>query len=657
MNDINEMDDREQDGSQQIFPPPAEFQRHAWVGPKDYARIYPHSIQQHEDFWAAESRENIHWFKPFTSPYQGSFAEGDNRWFVGGQTNVAYNCLDRHLATQPEKLAIRWVGNQPGIERSITYRELHGEVCRFANGLAKAGVKKGDRVILYMPMVPEAAVAMLAVVRLGAVHSIVFGGFSAKSLYDRVDDSQAKWLITADEGPRGSGKVPLKAIVDEALNLGPHHIHKVVMLPRTGAKVGWTAGRDVLWNDVIHGVSSVHEAEPMDSDDPLFILYTSGSTGRPKGLLHTTGGYLTHVTCTFKWVFDIKPTDLFWCTADVGWITGHSYIVYGPLSNGASVLMFEGVPTFPDASRFWDIIEKHQVSIFYTAPTALRSLMKLGDHWITRHNLSSLRLLGTVGEPINPKAWLWYHQVVGQGRLPIVDTWWQTETGGIMISPMPGATSLKPGLATTPVFGVSPVLLEPESGKVREGEAQGALVIDRPWPGIARTIYGDHKRFVETYFKPYAGYYTTGDGASRDRDGDFRISGRLDDVINVSGHRLGTFEIESALVSHKAVAEAAVIGVPHDIKGQSIYAYVTLKDSHSYDEPLKAQLVAHVRKEIGPIATPERIHWAPALPKTRSGKIMRRILRKIAVGELDSLGDISTLADPKVMEDLLKDRR
>lgn len=651
------MEDHDELGALPTFPPSQTWQKQANIRPDDYRRTYPQSIADSEAFWQQESLEHISWVKPFEKVYDGNFAAGENRWFVGGKINVAQNCLDRHLERHSDKLAIRWIGNQPGESRSITFKQLHHDVCQFASALKRAGVKRGDRVVMYMPMVPEAVVAMLGIVRIGAVHSIVFGGFSAKSLYERIDDCKARWVITADEGLRGSGRIPLKATVDEALELGSHEVKQVIVLQRTGQGPTPPKPRDIDWKKFIHEASTQCPAEPMDAEDPLFILYTSGSTGRPKGLLHTTGGYLTHVNATFRWVFDIKPNDLFWCTADVGWITGHSYIVYGPLSNATSILMYEGVPTFPDAGRFWQIIAENRVSIFYTAPTALRALMKLGNEWITKHDLSSLRLLGSVGEPINPKAWLWYHEVVGRSELPIVDTWWQTETGGIMISAIPGATTLKPGVATKPIFGVSPILLDPETGKEKSGATDGALVIDQPWPGIARTIYGDHKRFVETYFKPYRGYYTTGDGATRDSDGDYRITGRIDDVINVSGHRLGTFEVESALVSHKTVAEAAVIGVPHDVKGQAIYAYVTLKDAFPYEDSLKQELINHVRKEIGPIATPDRVHWAPALPKTRSGKIMRRILRKIAVGELDSLGDTSTLADPKVMEDLLKDRR
>ena len=650
------MQDWEEQLTHEVFHPSKEFSAQAWVTPESYRKDYAASIEDPSSFWAKTSREHIHWSKPFTKVLDGDFSAGEVRWFADGETNLSYNCIDRHLDKHGDKTAIRWIGNQTDEQRTLTYRQLHHEVVKFSSALVALGVGRGDRVAIYMPMVPEAAIAMLGCARIGAVHSVVFAGFSSKSLRDRIDDCGARWVITANESPRGSHATPLKKIVDEALAVGTHTVEKVVVLERTPTAFPRQPGRDITWYELLSMGKGDCAPVPMSSEDPLFILYTSGSTGKPKGLLHTTGGYLTFVTATFRWVFDIKPTDLFWCTADVGWITGHSYIVYGPLSNGASVLMFEGVPTWPDAGRFWQIIENERVTIFYTAPTALRALMKLGDDWVTRHSRSSLRLLGTVGEPINPKAWLWYHSVVGEGKLPIVDTWWQTETGGIMVSPMPGATALKPGSATKPIFGIDPGIVEPETGKLLSGAATGAMTIRTPWPGMARTIYGDHKRYVETYFSTYKGSYFTGDGASRDADGDYRISGRIDDVINVSGHRLGTFEIESALVSHKAVAEAAVVGVPHDIKGQAIYAYVTLKDRITYTDLLKTELIQHVRKEIGPIATPERIHWAPGLPKTRSGKIMRRILRKIAVGETDSLGDITTLAEPKVVEDLLKDQ-
>ncbi len=637
-----------------LYKVPPEFAKKAHIDAEKYEQMYRRSIDDPEGFWAEQAEEFLSWFEPWDKVLEWSFDEPEIKWFQGGKLNVAYNCLDRHLATRGEQTAIIWEGDDPNEDRKLSYRELHEEVCKCANVLKSRGVGKGDRVCIYMPMVPEAAVAMLACARIGAVHSVVFGGFSPDSLRDRILDSDCQTVITADEGLRGGKHVPLKANVDKALEECPN-VHTVLTVRVTGGDIAWREERDVWYHELLAGASKDCPPEAMDAEDPLFILYTSGSTGKPKGVLHTTGGYLLYAATTHKYVFDYHDGDIYWCTADVGWITGHTYIVYGPLANGAITLMFEGVPNYPDSSRFWEIVDKHQVNTFYTAPTAIRALMRAGNEPVKKTSRASLKLLGTVGEPINPEAWEWYYHVVGEGRCPIVDTWWQTETGGHMITPLPGATDLKPGSATKPFFGVSPAIVDPD-GKVLEGECEGNLVITRPWPGMMRTVYGDHKRFKETYFATYPGSYFTGDGCRRDKDGYYWITGRVDDVLNVSGHRLGTAEIESALVLHDKVAEAAVVGFPHEIKGQGIYAYVTLMAGVEPSDELKSELVRLVRKEIGPIATIDVIQWAPALPKTRSGKIMRRILRKVAANELDSLGDTSTLADPAVVDDLVKNR-
>ena len=616
--------------------------------------MYRRSVADPESFWTEQAEKFVDWFTPWHSVSQWDYHTGEIRWFDGATLNVAYNCIDRHLATRGEQTAIIWESDDPSIDRKLTFNELHQEVCRFSNVLKARGVNKGDRVSIYMPMVPEAAVAMLACARIGAVHSVVFGGFSPEALRDRILDSDCRVVITADEGPRGGKAVPLKANVEKALE-GCPEVHTTIVVRRTGNDVPSGGERDVWYDEAVAAAPVDCEPEPMNAEDPLFILYTSGSTGKPKGVLHTTGGYQLYVAMTHRYVFDYHDGDIYWCTADVGWITGHSYILYGPLANGATTLMFEGVPTYPDASRFWQVVDKHQVNIFYTAPTAIRALMSQGDDPVTATQRTSLRLLGTVGEPINPEAWEWYFQTVGEKRCPIVDTWWQTETGGILITPLPGATDLKPGSATRPFFGISPALLDAD-GKELEGATSGNLVITGSWPGQMRTVYGDHDRFIQTYFSTYPGYYMTGDGARRDEDGYYWITGRVDDVINVSGHRMGTAEVESALVLHPQVAEAAVVGYPHDIKGQGIYAYVTPMAGTTPTEELRTELIALVRKEIGPIASPDVIQWAPGLPKTRSGKIMRRILRKIAANELENLGDTSTLAEPAVVEELIENR-
>jgi len=637
-----------------LYPVPAEVAAHAWINNDQYQEMYQRSIDDPEGFWAEQAGQFVTWFKPWDKVLDWDFTKGHIRWFDGGQLNVSHNCLDRHLDARGDQVAIIWEGDSPNEDKKVTYRELHQDVCKFSNALKDLGVKRGDRVCIYMPMIPETAVAMLACTRIGAVHSIVFGGFSPDSLKDRIIDAECKVVITSDEGLRGGRQVPMKVNADKALQSTPT-VQKMVVVKRTGGNVSWTDGRDVWYHDVMATASADCPSEHMDAEDPLFILYTSGSTGKPKGVLHTTGGYLLHAAITHKYIFDYHDGDIYWCTADVGWVTGHSYIIYGPLANGATTLMFEGVPTYPDAGRFWQVVDKHQVNTFYTAPTAIRSLMREGEAPIKATSRKSLRLLGSVGEPINPEAWEWYYQNVGDSRCPIVDTWWQTETGGILITPLPGATALKPGSATRPFFGVSPALVDAE-GQFLEGATDGNLVITHPWPGIMRTVYGDHQRFIDTYFAMYKGLYFTGDGARRDEDGYYWITGRVDDVINVSGHRMGTAEVESALVLHPAVAEAAVVGFPHDIKGQGIYAYVTLKVGVTPTEELRKELVAHVRKEIGPIASPDALQWAPGLPKTRSGKIMRRILRKIAANEVDALGDTSTLADPNVVTDLVDNR-
>ena len=637
-----------------VYPAPRSIAGRAHITTDRYAAMYARSLQDPDAFWAEQAREFVSWFKTWDKVEDWDYEQVAIKWFSGGQLNVSYNCLDRWLDDHGDDVAVIWEGDEPDTDQRITYRQLHEEVCRFANALKTRGVAKGDRVAIYMPMVPQAAVAMLACARIGAVHSVVFGGFSPEAFKDRILDADCRVVITADEAVRGGRRVPLKANTDQALRQCPN-VHTVVVVRRSGAKTDWHAERDVWYHEALEDAATECEPEWMDAEDPLFILYTSGSTGKPKGVLHTTGGYLVYTAMTHKYVFDYQDGDIYWCTADVGWVTGHSYIVYGPLCNGATTLMFEGVPTYPDAGRFWQVVEKHQVNIFYTAPTALRALMGQGDEFVTRHNRGSLRVLGSVGEPINPEAWEWYYRVVGEARCAITDTWWQTETGGILIAPFPGATAMKPGSATRPCFGVEPCLVD-EKGNELHGAASGALCLKRSWPGQMRTVYGDHKRFVETYFSTFPGMYFTGDGARRDEDGYYWITGRVDDVINVSGHRMGTAEVESALVLHETVAEAAVVGYPHEVKGQGIYAYVTLMQGATPSAELRADLVAHVRREIGPIASPDLIQWAPGLPKTRSGKIMRRILRKVAANELDNLGDTSTLADPAVVEQLVENR-
>ncbi len=626
----------------------------AHISEEKYQEMYAQSISDPDTFWAEQAKDFLTWYKPWDKVQSGNFKEGNIRWFEGGKINVSYNCLDRHLETRGDKVAIIWEGDDPQVSQNITYRQLHEKVCRFANVLKARGAKKGDRICIYLPMIPEAAVAMLACTRIGAIHSVVFGGFSPEALKDRILDSDCQIVITADEGLRGGRAVPLKANVDKAITQCPN-VHSVVVVQNTKNDTAWNEAVDIWYHEEVNKVSADCPAEEMDAEDPLFILYTSGSTGKPKGVLHTTGGYLLYTAMTHKYIFDYHEEDVYWCTADVGWVTGHSYIVYGPLANGATTLMFEGVPTYPDASRFWQVVDKHQVSIFYTAPTAIRALMSKGNEPVKATSRKSLRLLGSVGEPINPEAWEWYYNVVGNGQCPIVDTWWQTETGGIMITPLPGATKLKPGSATRPFFGIKPEIVNSE-GKILEGATGGNLIISKPWPSSLRTVYGDHQRFIDTYLTTYPGNYFTGDGVRRDEDGYYWITGRVDDVINVSGHRMGTAEVESALVLHEAVAEAAVVGYPHDIKGQGIYAYVTLMADREPSEELRKELVKQVRTEIGPIASPDIIQWAPGLPKTRSGKIMRRILRKIAANEINALGDTSTLADPSVVENLIEQR-
>ena len=637
-----------------IYPVPRTLASAAHISAERYSAMYARSINEPEAFWAEQAEQFVSWFKKWDKVQDWDYESVDIKWFTGAKLNVSYNCLDRHLETRGDDVAIIWEGDDPDIDKKITYRELHREVCRFANVLKARGVGKGDRVSIYMPMIPEATVAMLACTRIGAVHSVVFGGFSPEALKDRILDSDCRVVITADETVRGGRNTPLKANTDKALEKCPD-VHSVIVVKRSGADVGWNAARDLWYHEQMENAAADCEPEQMDAEDPLFILYTSGSTGKPKGVLHTTGGYLLYTALTHKYVFDYQDGEVYWCTADVGWVTGHSYIVYGPLCNGATTLMFEGVPTWPDAGRFWQVVDKHQVNIFYTAPTALRALMGQGDKFVKKHDRSSLRVLGSVGEPINPEAWEWYYHVVGDGRCPIADTWWQTETGGVLIAPYPGATALKPGSATRPCFGVEPCLVD-DKGNELPGAASGSLCLKRSWPGQMRTVYGDHQRFIDTYFKTFPGMYFTGDGARRDEDGYYWITGRVDDVINVSGHRMGTAEVESALVLHDAVAEAAVVGFPHDIKGQGIYAYVTLMQDAAPSPELNRELVQHVRREIGPIASPDVIQWAPGLPKTRSGKIMRRILRKIAANELENLGDTSTLADPAVVDDLVDNR-
>ena len=626
----------------------------AHIDKSKYEEMYARSINDSDAFWAEQADELLTWSSKWEKVQDWDYNDVNINWFVGGKINVSVNCLDRHLEERGDQVAIIWEGDDPEEDRQITYKELHEEVCRFANVLKSNGVERGDRVCLYMPMIPEAAVAMLACTRIGAIHSIVFGGFSPDALRDRVNDSQCKVVVTSDYSLRGKKQIPLKANADIGI-ADCDFVNACIVVKRTGGDIDWKDGRDVWYHEAVEAASTDCPPEDMDSEDPLFILYTSGSTGKPKGVVHTTGGYLLYATMTHKYVFDYHEGDIYWCTADVGWVTGHSYIVYGPLANGATTLMFEGVPNFPDASRFWQVVDKWKVNQFYTAPTAIRMLMGQGDDFVTKTDRSSLRILGSVGEPINPEAWEWYYNVVGNGQCPIVDTWWQTETGGHLITPLPGATGLKPGSASLPFFGVEPCLVD-DKGQEIEGAAEGALCIKRPWPGQMRTLFGDHDRFKEAYFSMFPGKYFSGDGARRDEDGYYWITGRVDDVINVSGHRMGTAEVESALVLHDSVAESAVVGYPHDIKGQGIYAYVTLMAGVEASDELKKELVKHVRKEIGPIASPDMIQWAPGLPKTRSGKIMRRILRKVAANELENLGDTSTLADPSVVDDLIDNR-
>jgi acetyl-CoA synthetase len=640
----------------EIHPASAEFIAQANINAEQYKEMYQRSIDDPDAFWAEQGNKYVSWFNTWDTVSDWSFDKDDLHieWYKNATLNVSHNCLDRHLATRGDQVAIIWEGDDPNESREITYRELHEEVCRFANVLKERGVEKGDRVSLYLPMVPEAAVAMLACTRIGAVHSIVFGGFSPDALASRIQDSDCKVVITSDQSMRGGRKIPLKANADIAIDKCPN-VHTCIVIKRGGEAIEWHE-RDVWYHEAIAAAEPVCAAEVMDSEDPLFILYTSGSTGTPKGVLHSTGGYLVQAAMTHESVFDYKDGDVYWCTADVGWVTGHTYVVYGPLANGATTLMFEGIPTYPDISRFWQVIDKHKVTIFYTAPTAIRALMSAGNAPVETTSRTSLRVLGTVGEPINPEAWEWYYNIVGNAQCPIVDTWWQTETGAHMMTPLAGVHDLKPGAAMAPFFGVKPLLLDDEGNEIIGNPAAGNLAIDRPWPSMLRTVYGDHQRFYETYFSMFKGYYFTGDGARRDEDGDYWITGRVDDVLNISGHRLGSAEIESALVLHEKVAEAAVVGYPHEITGQGIYAYVTLMMGVTGTDELKAELVAQVRKEIGPIAKVNIIQWAPGLPKTRSGKIMRRILRKVAANETDGLGDTSTLADPSVVDDLIENR-
>ena len=637
------------------YPVSPDIRASSYIDSETYEREYRRSIEDPDGYWSEQANKFIDWITPWDEISNSDFDQGRVEWFKGGTLNVCYNCIDRHLPDRAEQTALIWEGDDPADTQKITYQQLSDEVCRLANALRSRGVRKGDRVCIYMPMIPQAVYSMLACARIGAIHSVVFGGFSSNSLRDRILDSDCQTLITSDEGVRGGSLVPLKKNAEAALSECPN-VHTVLTFKRTGNDIPWNEGRDVWYQDLVNDQSTTCEPEVMESEDPLFILYTSGSTGKPKGVQHSNAGYLLNASMTHKYVFDYHDGDIYWCTADVGWVTGHSYIVYGPLSNGATTLVFEGMPTYPDSGRFWDVVDKHQVNIFYTAPTAIRQLMGQGNEFVTRSDRGSLRVLGTVGEPINPEAWQWYYDVVGDGRCPIVDTWWQTETGGIMITPLPGATELKPGSATRPFFGIEPGLVD-ERGEVIESQvATGNLVIMRSWPGQIRSVYGDHQRVIDTYYSTYPGFYFTGDGARRDEDGYYWITGRVDDVINVSGHRMGTAEVESALVLHEKVAEAAVVGYPHEIKGEGIYAYVTLMaDAESTDE-LKEELVRLVRTEIGPIARPDVLQWAPGLPKTRSGKIMRRILRKIAADEVDELGDTTTLADPSVVNELVENR-
>ena len=639
---------------EKVYKVSDEISKNAHIDEKKYKEMYARSINDSDVFWEEQAEEFIAWFSKWDIIQEWNFSDITISWFKNAKLNVSYNCIDRHLEKRGDQIAIIWEGDNPDDQKYITYRELHEEVCKFSNVLKSRGIKKGDCISIYMPMVPEAAVAMLACTRIGAIHSVVFGGFSPESLKDRILDSDCKLIVTADEGIRGGRFIPLKENVDIALTECPN-VHTTVVIQRTGRKIAWNKNRDIFYHEAMEKVSSNCPAEEMDAEDPLFILYTSGSTGKPKGVLHSTAGYLLFTAMTHKYVFDYRDNDIYWCTADVGWVTGHSYIIYGPLCNGATTLMFEGVPTYPDASRFWQVVDKHKVNIFYTAPTAIRALMCKGEDFVKSTKRKSLRILGTVGEPINPEAWEWYYHVVGDGRCPIIDTWWQTETGGHLITPLPGATDLKPGSATLPFFGIEPCLVD-EKGNEIKGAGEGSLCFKRSWPGQMRTVFGDHERFKNTYFTSYPGLYFSGDGARKDIDGYYWITGRIDDVINVSGHRMGTAEIESALVLHRDVAESAVVGYPHDIKGQGIYVYVTLNDGVQPSDELKQELLRHVRTEIGPFACPDIIQWSPGLPKTRSGKIMRRILRKIAHNEVDDLGDTSTLAEPKVVNNLIENR-
>jgi acetyl-CoA synthetase len=645
-----------------IYPIPEKAKKKAWISGRDaYDKMWKRSVEEPEKFWAEIAEQQVTWFKKWDKvmDYNFDIKKGPIyvKFFEGAKLNISYNCLDRHLEKRGNQVAIQWEGNEPGEERAITYKQLHEEVCKFANVLKAQGVQKGDRVILYMPMVPELGIAALACSRIGAIHGIVFGGFSADALRDRIVNCEGKVLVVCDGTFRGNKAVPQKATADEALKSCPS-VKSVIVVNRVGDKIkcDMVAGRDKWYHEEMKKVDAKCEPEWMDAEDPLFILYTSGSTGQPKGVMHTTGGYLVYGSYTHKIVFDYHDGDMYWCTADLGWVTGHTYILYGPLCNGATSVMFEGVPNYPTYSRFWQVVEKYKVNIFYTAPTAIRAIAKEGDDFVKKCNISSLQTLGTVGEPINPEAWNWYFNLIGRGECPIVDTWWQTETGGILITPLPGAVDIKPGMATLPFFGVQPVLVDDEGKEFKDTVASGALCIKVPWPGIMRGVYGDPKRFQETYFEQFPGYYVTGDGCRRDKDGYYQITGRIDDVINVSGHRMGTAEVESALVAHKSVAEAAVVGMPHDIKGQGIYAYVTLKTGVEKSDALKKELIAHVRTVIGPIATPDKIQWADGLPKTRSGKIMRRILKKVAANDIGNLGDTSTLADPSVVDDIVKNR-
>ena len=639
---------------EKVYKVPSDVAKRAFIDAEKYQAIYARSISESDIFWEEQAEEFLTWFSKWDKVQQWDYNDVNIKWFTKAKLNVSYNCLDRHLEKRGDQIAIIWEGDEPDVDKRITYRELHAEVCKLANVLKSRGIKKGDCISIYMPMIPEAAVAMLACTRIGAIHSVVFGGFSPEALKDRILDSDCKLVITADEGIRGGRTVPLKENVDIALSKCPN-VHTAIVIQRTGEDVAWNENRDVWYQDAMKNASIDCPAAEMDAEDPLFILYTSGSTGKPKGVLHTTAGYLLYTAMTHKYVFDYHENDIFWCTADVGWVTGHSYIVYGPLCNGATTLMFEGVPTYPDASRFWQVVDKHKVNTFYTAPTAIRALMCKGEEFVKKTNRKSLRILGTVGEPINPEAWEWYYHIVGDGNCPVIDTWWQTETGGHLITPLPGATDLKPGSATLPFFGIEPCLIDDKGNEI-EGVGEGSLCFKRPWPGQMRTVFGDHERFKNTYFQTYPGLYFSGDGARRDKDGYYWITGRIDDVINVSGHRMGTAEVESALVLHNDVAESAVVGYPHEIKGQGIYAYVTLNDGITSNDELKRELVQHVRNEIGSFASPDIIQWAPGLPKTRSGKIMRRILRKIATNDIDNLGDTSTLAEPEVVNGLIESR-